>query len=43
MEYEEREDEFDIVKFLPVTPGLDDQLSISLSTRRTRVCWQSEK
>ncbi len=43
VEYEEREDEFDIVKFLPVTPGLDDQLSISLSTRRTRVCWQSEK
>ena len=29
MEYGEREDEFDIVKFFLVMPGLDDQAELS--------------
>jgi hypothetical protein len=43
VEYAEREDEFDIVKFLLVVPRLGQLTGFHLSPRRTRMCWQSEK
>ena len=43
VEYEEREDEFDIVRVFSFTPDLGDKSESSQPTRRTKVCWQSEK